>query len=78
MVTLGLILISCSFLIGVAGWWYGSEKNQCKYFLTLCFLAVLVGLALVMNEQIMGVSFGGATIKARAKEASVDAKKINE
>jgi len=72
------ILIIVNTLI-VSAWWLGQGKSWGIGFTTISILACLVGLALVLNERAIELSFGKfGKLKAAALQAQTDAKEISE
>ena len=77
MKLISILLVLSS--IAISYWWitaYGTHKGA---MLTLCFLAVFAGLAILLSDRITELSMKGiGTIKAAAEQASADANVVSE
>jgi hypothetical protein len=71
----GLVLIAASIIISLL--WVMKRKEAHKSVVTVCFLTVFTGLALILNDRITELTFPGVgTIKAATEQATADAKTI--
>jgi hypothetical protein len=76
MKLIGILLVFNS--LAVSSWWITVHGTHKGAVLTLCFLAVFAGIALVVSDRITEVSMKGVgTIKAAAEQASADANEIS-
>ncbi|MDP6923897.1 MAG: hypothetical protein R2568_02440 [Candidatus Scalindua sp.] len=72
---IGIFLLLSS--IGGSSWWITKHGTHKGTVVTMCFLAVFAGLALILSERITELSMKGVgTIKAAAKSAQTDANEI--
>lgn len=77
MKLIGILLILNS--IAVSSYWITTHGTHKGAVLTLCFLAVFAGFALVLSDRITELSVKGVgTIRAAAEQASSDAKAISD
>lgn len=76
MIQLIGILIIVNTLV-LSAWWLTAKQSWSTGFTTVSVLACLIGLALVLNERALELSFGKfGKIKAAAQQAETDAKEI--
>lgn len=75
MKLIGILLIVNSIAVSV--WWIATSGSHKGSILTLCFLGVFAGIAILINERITEFSVKGiGTIKAAAKQVSADANEV--
>lgn len=77
MKTLGILIIINSLI--VAGTWVGGAHQHKAWVISLCVLAVFVGIIFTMHDRAIEITFNKVgTIKAAAEQATADAKGISE
>lgn len=77
MKLIGVLLVINS--IAVSFWWIRTDNTHRVTVLTLCFLAVFAGLALVLGDRITELTVKGVgTIKAAVQQAKIDADEIKK
>ena len=73
----GLILITLSLLFTLC--WVISPQDYKGWVVTMCIIAIFVGLALILSDRAIEITMGGiGTIKAATKQVVLDAKAIGE
>lgn len=72
---IGILIIVNSLVI--SAWWLGTHQTWNLGFTSIAILACLIGLALILNERALELSFGKfGMIKSAAKQATDDANAI--
>lgn len=75
MKLIGILLILNG--IAISSWWIATQGTHKGTVLTLTFLAVFAGLALVISDRITELTVKGVgTIKAAAQKATLDAQAV--
>lgn len=74
---IGILLIIIS--LGITAWWVIGENPYKRWVFTLCLVSVFAGAFLILQERVTELTIKGiGTIKAAAKQASVDANVISD
>jgi hypothetical protein len=74
---LGLIVIIGSLIFTF--WWIAKRKENAKYILFVCIIAIFSGMVLLFNERIIEITIEKVgTIKAAADKAEIDVKQISD
>jgi hypothetical protein len=77
MKLLGLLIILNSLVL--TGYWVIGEHRHKEYAITICIIAIVVGIAFTFHERALEISFGSiGKIKAAAKQATIDAEAISD
>lgn len=77
MKLLGLLLILNSLVL--TGYWVIGDHPHKGWAMTICVVAIIVGVAFTFHERALEITFGGiGTIKAAAKQAAIDATTVSE
>lgn len=77
MKLIGILLVLNS--LALSSWWIMTHGSHKGYVLTLCFLAVFAGIALLISDRITEFSMKGiGTMKAAVSQATADANVVGE
>ncbi len=75
MKLIGILLILNS--IALTAWWATTQNNHKGTVITICLIAVFVGLALVLQDRLTELTVKGVgTIKAATEQVQTDAKTV--
>ena len=70
------VLISVLAVL-LTGWWVSSDRRHKPWVLSVCIIAIFVGIFTMLQDRAIEVSLRGVgTIKAAAEQATTDAAAI--